>query len=535
MHNLIIFNNIENDLVLGVFIFLLCDNFIFICIVLIEIERSKIMELEKEYSCLEKNELVFSKAINVDKNYQETSEAYLDDIFKVVRCTAHSYITSCDIKDSIVYIFGKTEICLTYFNDNNELVYTDFVEDFSESIAVDEVSEYAFAIATVCNKYCNYRIINQRRIDIHISFALNVNVYDKKSCPCVCKCENSKLYTLEEKVSYVENAVVTKVDVEESFNLSANSNGINRVISFEINSTTTDVKTIKDKVFVKSNVSLSVLYTDNDNKIDRAEFNFDVSKIVEASGVDENCNCIVKISKGSLYVKAKSSADDNGGKIELYGDLSLTVFIVKQENKKIVSDGYIVSKKTKNSYASFDCFTDGQYICNSSNSKLSLDLSATVTKVYDLNVAVNDCMVKKQKICIDFEVCILADTSDQGIQYIVQNKIIEINAEGFSLLCTAFVNSFDYTIVNDKNISVNVMYTYSAYVGKSKKINVLTEMDCLDEAVNYPALTLYFAKQNEKLWDIAKQFSSDIELIKKENNITCDSLDSNKVIIIPGL
>ena len=60
-------------------------------------------------------------------------------------------------------------------------------------------------------------------------------------------------------------------------------------------------------------------------------------------------------------------------------------------------------------------------------------------------------------------------------------------------------------------------------------------MDCLDEAVNYPALTLYFAKQNEKLWDIAKQFSSDIELIKKENNITCESLDSNKVIIIPGL
>ncbi|MDO4364899.1 MAG: LysM peptidoglycan-binding domain-containing protein, partial [Clostridia bacterium] len=220
---------------------------------------------------------------------------------------------------------------------------------------------------------------------------------------------------------------------------------------------------------------------------------------------------------------------------EVYGDLSLTLLVIKEESKNIVSDGYIVSKKAKNSYASFDCLTDGQYVCNSSNSKLSLDLSATVTKVYDLNVTVNDCTVKKQKMCIDFEVCILADTSEQGIQYITQNKIVEIDAEGFSSLCTAFVTSFDYTIVNDKNISVNVMYTYSAYVGKSKKINVLTEMDCLDDTVNYPALTLYFAKQNEKLWDIAKQFSSDIELIKKENNITCESLDSNKVIIIPGL
>ena len=138
------------------------------------------MELEKEYSCLEKNELVFCKAINLDKNYQETPEAYLDDIFKVVKCTAHSYVTSCDIKDSTVYIIGKTEICLTYYNEQNELLYTDFVEDFNESIAIDSVSEYAFGIVTVCNKYCNFRIINQRRIDIHTSFALMLAFMTKR-------------------------------------------------------------------------------------------------------------------------------------------------------------------------------------------------------------------------------------------------------------------------------------------------------------------------------------------------------------------
>ncbi|MDO4364958.1 MAG: hypothetical protein Q4C99_10580, partial [Clostridia bacterium] len=104
-----------------------------------------------------------------------------------------------------------------------------------------------FAVAAVCNKYCNYRIINQRRIDIHTSFALNVSVYDKKSCPCVCKCENSKLQTFEQKIGYVENAVISKIDVEESFNLPTNSNGINRVVSFETSVTATDIKTIKDK------------------------------------------------------------------------------------------------------------------------------------------------------------------------------------------------------------------------------------------------------------------------------------------------
>ncbi len=493
------------------------------------------MELEKEYSCLEKNEVVFNKTVNVDKNYQETPEAYLDDIFKVVKCTAHSYVTSCDIKNAVVYIFGKTEICLTYFNEDNELLYTDFVEDFSENIAIDEVSEYAFAVADICNKYCNYRIINQRRIDIHSSFAVNVNVYDKKSCPCVCKCENSKLKVSEEKISYVENAAISKIDIEESFDIPSNSNGINRVVSFETNVTLIDSKTIKDKALIKSNVALSVLYTDNDNKIDKAEFNFEISKIIEITGVDEKSSCIVKIQKGSLYIKAKSSADNTGGKIELYGDLSLSVLVVKQQDKRIVSDGYIIGRKTKNDYTSFDCLTDGQYVCNNSNSKLSLDLSASITKIYDLNVAVIGCSVKHNKLCIEFEVRVLAETSEQGMQYITQNKTVEVDSEKCSSLCFAFVTSFDYTIVNEKNISVNVMYTYSAYVGRSKKVNVLTEIVCLNDTVDYPALTLYFAKQNEKLWDIAKQFSSDTELIKKENNITCENLDSNKVIIIPGL
>ncbi|MDO4364959.1 MAG: LysM peptidoglycan-binding domain-containing protein, partial [Clostridia bacterium] len=271
------------------------------------------------------------------------------------------------------------------------------------------------------------------------------------------------------------------------------------------------------------------------NKIAKAAFSFESSKIVEVSGVDENCSCIAKISNGSLYVKAKSSADDNGGKIEIYGDLSLTVLVIREEVKSIVSDGYIVSKKAKNSYSSFDCLTDGQYINNSANAKLSLDLSASVNRIYDLNVTVGDCSVKNKKLCVEFEVCIFAETAEQGIQFITQNKAAELECDDISVASTAFVTSFDYTIVNDKNISVNVMYAYFAYVGKAKKINVLTEMECSDDAVNYPALTLYFAKQNEKLWDIAKQFSSDIELIKKENNITCESLDSNKVIIIPGL
>lgn len=493
------------------------------------------MELEKEYSCLSKNDLVFCKSIGIDKNYQETPEAYLDDISKVVKCTSHSYVTSCDIKDSTVYIAGKTEICLTYYNESKELLYTDFVEDFNENIAIEKASEYAFSFAKVCNKYCNFRLINQRRIDIHTAFALNVSVYDKKSCPCLNKCDHSKLRTFDEKIAYVENAIISKIDVEESFSLPSNSNGIKRVVSFETNVSSIELKTIKDKALVKSSICLNVLYTDNDNSISRAEFTFETSKIVEIAGVDEKCSCIADITMGSLYVKAKSTSDNSGGKIELYGDFSLSVVVVKEETNSVVADGYIIGQKTKNNYSKFDCLADGNYNSVENSTKLSLDLSVSVLKIIDFTVKAGECSIKNQKLSVDFEVCILAETTEHSLEYIAMIKTVESKTDNAELAASAFVSSYDYTIVNEKNISVNVLYTYCSYSGKAKSIGVLSEMECLDDVVSYPALTLYFAKQNEKIWDIAKQFSSDTELIKKENNITCDCLDGNKVIIIPGL
>ena len=124
---------------------------------------------------------------------------------------------------------------------------------------------------------------------------------------------------------------------------------------------------------------------------------------------------------------------------------------------------------------------------------------------------------------------------DNTLQYVNQIKSVEQNVTSVDLANDIRITSFDYTISGDKTICVNISYDYCGYCGNEASYNILSEMEITQERKNYPALTLYFAKQNERVWDIAKQFSSDIEMIKKENNITGDCLESNKVILIPGI
>ncbi|MCR5208269.1 MAG: hypothetical protein K6C14_07340 [Eubacterium sp.] len=93
------------------------------------------MELKKDYICLENNEKVNSKQTELEVDYQETLPAYCDDIFRVVKCCSRSCITSVDICFNEIKVFGRVVITLTYYNENSNLCYADFEEDFNKNIS----------------------------------------------------------------------------------------------------------------------------------------------------------------------------------------------------------------------------------------------------------------------------------------------------------------------------------------------------------------------------------------------------------------
>ena len=55
------------------------------------------------------------------------------------------------------------------------------------------------------------------------------------------------------------------------------------------------------------------------------------------------------------------------------------------------------------------------------------------------------------------------------------------------------------------------------------------------DVVERTQLTLYFAKKNESVWDIAKSFSTDSKLIIDENELTSDIIDTRRVLLVPGM
>lgn len=496
------------------------------------------MDIEKEYSCLERNCKVYQKCIDVDEDYQEALPQYCDDIYRVVKCISRSYITSVDTNYNEVKLFGKIEISLTYFNESSCLCYADFEEEFTKLVDIDNITESAFASAVVNDKYTNFRVINQRRIDIHSSASVNVSVYDKMKCPCISSCNNSKLKVERLKTASVINTNISRAEFDEEFSVAGDSKAIKRIVSSSSFVTLGETKIIKDKALIKAVVSLTVLYTtdEEEEQLSKCEYSFNISKIIDASGIDDSDIIIANISIGNIFFKAKSSSNDKLCVIEAFGDVLINSTFIRENEQELITDGYVLNHNSDCSYSDFACSKNGRLMNDTKMQSISFDLSAEVTEIRELNISLSESYARNGRLMSKATANAMCMTAAGSLTTFSSTADIEIEVENCQSAVSALtLQSYDYTMQANGKVDVRLSIGVSAYIYEEAHIKVLSEISADDNEINYPTLTVYFGKQNESIWSIAKSFSSDIDLIRAENDLSSEILDSNKILIIPGV
>ena len=496
------------------------------------------MEFEKEYLCLEQTDCVYSKIIDCEEEYQESLPQYCDDVIKIIKCTSNNIVTSTNINDSEIKIYGKSYITLTYVNENNEIAYSDFENEFVKTINNNNISKSSFITTNITDKYNNYRLINQRRIDIHNAFDIKICIFDKVTYPSLKSCENSKLKNNTIKCANVINNCVSKCEFDEELEIPSDSKPIKRIIGYSGFVTLNETKIIKDKALVKGNVSITVLYTQDceNNIVSKCIHNFDVSKIVDISGLLDTDNVITKLKLGNVFVKSKNSSDGCLNNIELIGDVCIDLTVIRENKISYVTDGYILNRKSKCTYQDFKSSNNCKKVNDKVQREYEIKLNSNITNVIDVGLNINDIILKNNECKVNVKTLVFYENVENEFCSVENNNEINIFKDEFDNgIANINICSFDYSIKDNNIIKVRMTLCYNAILYNEIKDKILSEIECTDDLVEYPALSVYFAKQNENVWNIAKKFSSDCQLIIKENDLKSDILDSNKVLIIPGI
>lgn len=471
---------------------------------------------------------VFSKCIDVDLDYQENLMSYNDDMLKIIRCSINNFVVNSVYKNGSITVYGKSRIFLTYISEATGCLSTaEFEEDFEKNISVDGNFDDLITDIKICNKYNNFRVINQRRIDIHNSFSLNVCAFSNYSAHMLE--DNEDVLIDKREVSFISRigSAYVKTEFEEEAAITEND-AIKKIINVFAATDCEEIKIVADKMLVKTLVHFSVLYTTDTEKeaIKKCEKTAELSTIIDISGMEENDIPFVKANVGNLFAKTKTDKNNELRLMELIGDININCTVYRQSSMQLSSDSYSISSNTENRFETIELDTDFRLQKDSFTNNIQFEFETlTISQVLDLSLNLVD------ENTVELSAFILDEKSE--LHFITDRKKLEINS--FTEM-QAYITSFDYVIKSERIIDIRLIINYSALSFEKKKFRIVSDVEFKGEnTVDPPALVVYFADEKERLWDIAKTFKTSVELIKKENELTKDVLDTRRILLIPGM
>ncbi|MDD6728617.1 MAG: DUF3794 domain-containing protein [Eubacteriales bacterium] len=497
------------------------------------------MELCKEYKSMNCNEKTENICESFELDYQLNLPQYLDDIEKLIKCCVTNVVCDYEFGGNSIKIFGKSLISILYLDSQGCPLSSDFEEEFSKTFDLNGCDYFYFADVKLSTKYSNHRLINQRRIDVHSCVGISIDAYCKNPKKCLAECKEALIKKADVPYLADKNAGVCSAEFDETFSIPKSDYQIKNIINAFLTTVVEDKKIIKDKMLVKVRNEISVVYVSENNSIEKCMHTFSVSKIIETSECDENDTAFVTSQVSQLYVKAKTDSGNMLNDIEAVGKLSLFYQVCAIDNMDIIVDAYVPHFVTDTQNSNMLLRRSPVYYFDDKTAEIVFDCDRSIVEILDLNASIINCSVVKSVMKINVllkavyyddssELCYLEKSNE--FSFTLNDN--QLDGEGIATLM-----SFDFVIKNTDKISLRLNFEYSAFLFESKILTYLADMEVKGEMenMNIPELTLYFADENESVWDIAKSFSTASQLIIDENELTSDVIENRRVLLVPGM
>lgn len=174
--------------------------------------------------------------------------------------------------------------------------------------------------------------------------------------------------------------------------------------------------------------------------------------------------------------------------------------MVNEIDSTIVTDGYIVGYQVENNYSSYLCSKKCDDLTVKKNERLTLKINSEIKSVLDLSLKINECVCKNKKIIIQISFRLMYTNAEGKTEFFEEIKELEHSVENADMLCAvAEIKSYDFNIVSDYSVDVNLNYEIISAMAVQEEIRVLSDILCDDNVVKAPALTLYLQNGGETL------------------------------------
>ena len=501
-------------------------------------------EMKKEILsfCEEKERLKGERSVDTELSLPD----YCKDIKRILRCTLTPQIQSVSTSGEKISIRGTALIRVIYADEKENMDCCEKPVDFSLSLQSSQADGRATVLAEAHTDYVNCRAVSRRKVSISGSIGVLCKVLSK-SLTEIPTCAPEGVEVCKNKRTQLLAVCMGEKSFEmsETVALSKDTPSVGKIIFTDAWVETESLKAVQDKLLIKGELCVKTVYLTEDgtNKVEAHMHRMPLSQITDIEGIDESCEISVRCRIGQLNVTAKSDSSESGRLIDISARINCFVTGEKATEYEYISDCYCTRGRYMPEYAVRETLVPVFSQSRSLKLKKSIQLpsSGEICHVWISDYS-TDARVKEGTVHgrISLTACILY-LDEKGIPAFCEREL-ELDADTESgTECASPVCSFDIQIrdikaSSDKEGSAELTAEVMSEMRLCelyKDRYVCDVKETAAEKKKCPALTVYYCDGGEKIWDIAKKYSTTAALIKSENGIDGDIVSKKRMLLIP--
>ncbi len=515
------------------------------------------MDLILDHESFVSNEIAFDGSSEQSVELDYILPDYLPDIFRILKCSFYPKVISHSLNGEKL-IFDLT-LCIKILYLSNDSTCINCIEqkqNYTKTVDLSCTPESPCFKITPCTDYVNCRVVNSRRLDIRGAVTTKIILESEKSTDIISSAKGLNVQLKKEFVTFPAKRLTAakRITITEEIELSKTKGKINSVIKSDCIINSFDKKIIANKMIIKGEAKISLLYNceivnDEPQNIETVKFSVPFSQIIDIDGITEQYEAMTNISIASLDLIPNKSSD--ASEIECEIILLINCIAFRYDTLELATDAY----STKY-LCDFDCSDiklekkpieikenqtiKAELMCNDSEISSAIDSWA---KSYNIQSKYN---TEKHTFSVfgNIEIGAVAK-NENGCPLYLEDTIsfehcLDINVdENSSAELNVYIDNCTFTIASSDTIEIKAELFICGYVKELDSRKLITKINVNEDSIkskeNCYAVKLYYAEQNEDIWEIAKKFSTSVSAIAQENELSDSTRLQRGMLLIPIL
>jgi len=472
---------------------------------------------------MEKNTISINKKVAENsKNIEAKSDIIVPDskpdIISIMNTNANPYIYKEECSDGKYRFDGNMDVHIIYLSDNGEtkcikttMDFMDFVEN--GNINPNVSTKYRIEIVDIDTK-----ILNERKISVCVKMKIYFDFFENENIEYIDDLDSLKdVEKLQENVTVNTMVVQNKIksSLKEDISVGDENEDVSEILKTSISIGNLENKISYNKVLSKAEVDIKILYLTETNKIAQVNTTIPIMNFIDMEKVTDEDICDVGYKIRNINFKP------SGKQINSQIDFEVTCIVYNQKTIQVVQDMYGINKNITFNQKNVQIQSNSECVTERVNVSENI-LVEDIRNLQDVDCRANIINRTPTGTGSNYEGELVLDIyfetgNNLGVKTAKIPFMVKMDSDTDNIQINIISKHFK---LNNEDLSCDVELELSANNSNYKTINIIDDIqeeECENES-DY-AMIVYFVKDGDTIWNIARDFKVTMNSIIKNNNL----------------